>query len=218
MLNHAGSEGGAIYVNGSAPTCGNSRTCHLNISQSTIHNNTASISGGGASIFGDGLVVTVSSSQFVRNAAGSFSPASGLFGGGGALSVYSSSLSRSSQTSLLVTATNFTSNSGAYLSGALYTGVADVSLEGCGFNNNTHRFAPYGIVGSAMYVDSIMALAVDTSSFWDNSGMLVACVVSRCWHDSMPFAHFACHWKPTFSNHNLVSCCIVVRVFYFDPS
>ena len=208
MLNHAGSEGGAIFVNGSALTCGDSRTCHLSISQSTFHNNTASIFGGGASIFGDGLAVTVSSSQFVNNTAGTFSPASGLVGGGGALVVYGSSLPGSSQSSLLVTATNFTSNSGAYFSGALYTGVADVSLKGCGFNDNTHMFAPYNIVGSAMYVDSVMALSVDTSSFWDNSGMLVA--------NDGPFAYFAFYRQPIFSNYVLVPCCLCSNFLFWS--
>lgn len=201
-INHAGSEGGAIFVNGSAPTCGDSRTCQLSVSQSTFHNNTASMFGGGASIFGDGLAVTVSSSQFVRNTAGTFSSASGLVGGGGALIVYSRSLPGSSQSSLLVTATNFTSNSGAYSSGALYTGVADVSLNGCGFNNNSQMFTPYNILGSAMYVDSIMALSVDTSSFWDNSGMLVA--------DDGPCAYFV---PEANSNHILVSCWFMVHAF-----
>ena len=173
MLKPAGREGAAILVNGAAPTCGNSTTCHMSISQSTFFNNTASAAGGAASIYGDGLAVTVSNSQFVNNAAGSFSPASGMvIGGGGALVVEASSLPSSSrsQSSLLVTATNFSSNSGAYFAGALYTGVTNVSLKGCGFNNNTHRFAASNIDGSAVYVNGTMALSADTSSFWNNSG------------------------------------------------
>ena len=237
----AGSEGAGIFVNGSSTTCANSNTCQVNItpctfhnnsasdygggasisgdglavniSQSTFYNNTASKYGGGACLFGDGLAVMVSDSQFMQNEGGSSSPTGVVEGGGGALDVSSSLLPGSSKSSLLVTATNFTANSGAVKGGALYTQVPDVSVKGCGFNNNTRlsaynntRLSAYNIVGSAMYVDKVMAFFMDTSNVWNNSGLLVWTGYPNSVHALalIPSA------PPSNSNLHCYFCCVLL--------
>ena len=150
----AGSLGGAVLFNKSAPGCTDMPSCLLNITNSTFAQNTASTAGGAVYLVTDSLQVVLDNSTFSHNSAPSC--------GGLCLQT----VGNSSQLLRIRGSNTVFRDNWAGESAGLRVNASDVQLSGYSFQNNSATSGH----GGGLHVQQLRALTLDACQFMENSG------------------------------------------------